>query len=294
LREGTDVVVATPGRLLDHIQRRNVSLEAVRVLVLDEADRMLDMGFLPEIRDILARVPRERQTMLFSATMPPTIQSLSLSFQKEPEVIEVARQVPPESIEQSLYPVERHLKAPLLVHLLGRNDEMRSVLVFTETKVEADVVARKLREANIKVALMHGDRSQREREQALQQLRDRSVQVLVATNVAARGLDIDNISHVVSYDMPQSVDEYVHRIGRTARGDAGGHAYTFVSAGDEGMVSRIQSALDRELPRVQAEDFNYDVPTPSWAKPSAEELAESLHKPENLADRFRKMMDRRR
>ncbi|MDQ4074729.1 MAG: DEAD/DEAH box helicase [Chloroflexota bacterium] len=292
LRRGVDVIVATPGRLLDHIRRNNLRLDEIEVVVLDEADRMLDMGFLPDIRSILNRVPRERQTLLFSATMPPPIESLSLEFQRNPQVIEVARRKPPESIEQFLYPVEKHLKTALLLHLLAHDEEMSRVLVFTETKVEADILARKLREAGVQVALMHGDRNQREREQALQNLRDRRVRVLVATDVAARGLDVEGISHIVNYDMPQSVEGYVHRIGRTARGEATGSAYTFVTLADEGMVKRIESALERTLPRVRAEEFDYDVPTPSWAKPSAEELIERLGKPEGLADRFKRMMGR--
>nr|MBA3534334.1 ATP-dependent helicase [Ardenticatenales bacterium] len=188
--------------------------------------------------------------------------------------------------------VERHLKTPLLVYLLQKDPSMNSVLVFTETKIEADVLARKLREADIRVGLMHGDRSQREREEALHSLRTGTVRALVATDVAARGLDINDISHVVNYDIPQTVDSYVHRIGRTARGDAEGKAYTLVSSADESMVKRIESALERKLPRTLAEGFDYDVPTPSWAKPSSDEIIEGLNQPKGLADRFRRMIRR--
>jgi len=284
LKRGVDVVVATPGRLLDHLRRGNVSLDTIEVLVIDEADRMLDMGFLDEIRDIIRRLPRERQTLLFGATMPPAIQTLSADFQKSPEVVEVARQLPPESIVQVLLPLGRHLKVPGLLHLLATRPEMTSVLVFTETKQDADVLARQLGERGISVAHMHGDRRQRDREEALESLREGRVRVLVATNVAARGLDIDNVTDVVNFDVPQTVDEYVHRIGRTARAGADGRAFTLVTLGDEPMISRIESALERQLPREQVEGLDYDVPVPSWAKPSAEDLMSSLRKPRSLSD----------
>jgi len=293
LKEGTDMIVATPGRLLDHMKQRTLKLDDIAILVLDEADRMLDMGFLPEIRRIMRQLPNDHQTLLFSATMPSAIERLSSDFQHHPQVIEIARQLPPETISQYLYPVEKHLKVPLLVHLLQETEEMSSVLIFTETKSEAEVVARRLERASLTVALMHGDRKQREREKALQDLRTGAVRILVATNVAARGLDINDISHVINYDMPQSVDDYIHRIGRTARGDATGQAYTFVTIADEGMASRIESTLKQELPREWAEEFNYDVPTPSWAKPSVDQILESLHKREGLAERFNRMIRRR-
>jgi ATP-dependent RNA helicase RhlE len=292
LKRGVDVVVATPGRLLDHLRRRNVDLSSVEVLVLDEADRMLDMGFLPDVREILHNLPTERQTLLFGATMPPAIESLSLQFQHDPVLVEVARRLPPESIKQQLYPVGRHLKVPLLVHLLTHDREQQRVLVFTERRTEADLVTRRLRDAGLQVAAMHGDIRQRERELSLERLRDGRVQVLVATNVAARGLDIEGISHVVNYDIPQTVDEYVHRIGRTARADATGTAYTFVAPGDQWMVKRIEAALERELPRVEAEGFDYDVPTPSWAQPSPDDIARSLEKPKSAADISRRLRPR--
>ncbi|MCB9172566.1 MAG: DEAD/DEAH box helicase [Ardenticatenales bacterium] len=294
LKRGADLIVATPGRLMDHMRRRNVTLDTVDYLVLDEADRMLDMGFLPDVRTILRDLPRERQTLFFSATMPPPIESLSLEMQREPVLVEVARQKPAEGIEQLLFPVERHLKLDLLLHLLRRDAAMGRVLVFTETKSEADIVGRKLKEQGVNVEVMHGDLNQRQRERALSSLADGTARILVATNVAARGLDIDGITHIVNYDVPQGVDEYVHRIGRTARADAKGHAFTFATTADEGMVKRIEGALEKALPRQRVEEFDYDVETPSWAKPSAEEITALLTKPATLGDRFKSMMGRRR
>ncbi|MCB1886367.1 MAG: DEAD/DEAH box helicase, partial [Rhodocyclaceae bacterium] len=293
LKGGVDVIVATPGRMLDHLRRGNVKIGSVQTLVLDEADRMLDMGFLPDVRTILRFLGEDRQTLFFTATMPPEIESLSLEFQREPVVVEIARRKPPESIDQLLYPVGKHLKAPLLVHLLKSDPDMKSVLVFTERKIDADVLAKRLREEGLKVALMHGDRRQQDREQALEDLASGKVQVLVATNVAARGLDIDDISHVVNYDIPQTVDEYVHRIGRTARAEAEGSAWTLVTVSDEVMVARIESALGRKLPRVQDPTFDYDVPTPSWAKPSAKDVLAMLNKSQSVADRMRHLGRRR-
>jgi ATP-dependent RNA helicase RhlE len=262
-------------------------------LVLDEADRMLDMGFIDDVRRIAALTPRERQTMLFGATLPPEIEYLSADFQRSPVVIEVARRMPPSSIEQVLYPVGRHLKGPLLEHLLARDAAMESVLVFVDTKRDSDIVARQLREAGIATAVMHGDRTQQDREKALERLRERKVRVLVATNVAARGLDVEDISHVVNYDMPRTVDEYVHRIGRTARAAATGAAYSLVSPGDEAMVQRIEAALGRPLPRVIDTDFDYSVPTPSWAQPSARDLSDTLTRAKSPADVSRRVRFRR-
>ncbi|RIL11214.1 hypothetical protein DCC79_05670, partial [bacterium] len=293
LQHAADVVVATPGRMLDHIRRGNAVLGGVEVLVMDEADRMLDMGFLPDVRTLIRNLSRDRQTSLFTATMPPEIQSLSMEFQREPQVIEIARRRPPEQIEQVLYPVGKHLKPALLAHLLKTDPSMTSVLVFTERKVDADILARQLRQSGIPVALMHGDRRQVDRERALQQLRSGQSRVLVATNVAARGLDIDDISHVVNYDVPQTVDEYVHRIGRTARAEAEGKAYTFVTLGDETMVSRFEAALGRTLTRAVVEGFDYDVPAPNWAKPSAKDVMAMLDRHQTVVDRLRHLGRRR-
>jgi ATP-dependent RNA helicase RhlE len=262
LRAGVDVVVATPGRLLDHMGRRNVDFRSLQVLVLDEADRMLDMGFLPDVRRIVSALPRERQTLLFSATMEPEIESLSRSIMRDPVRIAVSPpHRPPPKIRHEVYPVAQHLKTALLVKLLGRED-MMSVLVFVRTKRRADRVARQVDQAGFPVARIHGDRSQSQRETALAGFRSGQHQVLVATDVAARGLDVEGISHVINYDVPPVPTDYVHRVGRTARMEAEGEAITFVTPEDEGDLRGIERALGRAIPRVTLPDFDYAAPPP--------------------------------
>ena len=288
LRQGADVVVATPGRLMDHMRRKNVHFRDLQILVLDEADRMLDMGFLPDIKTIVGRMPHQRQTMLFSATMPPPIQSLARQFQRDPVHIELDLARPPETIAQTLYPVPKHLKTELLVAMLEHMN-VDSMLVFTRTKQEADIVTRKLRRARIGVACIHGDFRQRERIAALEGFRSGKHRVLVATNVAARGLDVDGISHVINYDVPDQPENYVHRIGRTARAGADGDAITLVTPDDEGLIHRIEYLLGRKIDRRTLPGFDYDVPVPSWAKPSAKALVRQATQSQNLADRWRSM-----
>ncbi len=262
LRTGVDVVVATPGRLLDHMGRRNVDFRGLQVLVLDEADRMLDMGFLPDVRRIVTALPRQRQTLLFSATMPPEIEQLSRSIMGNPLRIAVSPpHRPPPKIRHEVYPVPQHLKTGLLAHLLGRED-MLSVLVFVRTKRKADRVARQIDQTGFPVGRIHGDRSQSQRETALEGFRSGRHQVLIATDVAARGIDVEGISHVINYDVPGVPTDYIHRVGRTARAEAEGEAITFVAPEEEGDLRGIEKILGRPIPRVTLPDFDYSAPPP--------------------------------
>jgi ATP-dependent RNA helicase RhlE len=288
LRRGVDIVIATPGRLMDHMRRKNVTFDDLQILVLDEADRMLDMGFFPDIQQIVRQTPRQRQTMLFSATIPPAISSLARQFQRDPVNIEIDMAQPPEAIQQALYPVPKHLKIQLLLAILEQM-EINSMLVFTRTKQDADMVARQLRQARIDVACIHGDFRQRDRISALEGFRSGKHQVLVATNIAARGLDVEGISHVINYNVPEHPEDYVHRIGRTARAEAEGDAITLVTPDDEPLIYRIEHLLDRKIERKTLPGFDYDVPTPSWAKPSAEALMRRVTQSQSLADRWRSM-----
>lgn len=293
LRRGVDVIIATPGRLQDHMRRNNVSFRELQVLVLDEADRMLDMGFLPDIKQIISRMPRQRQTMLFSATMSASVMNLTRQFQQNPEIVQIDVARPPEAIRQALYPVPKHLKTPLLIALLEKM-EVNSMLVFTATKQEADIVTRQLSQAKISVACIHGDFRQRERIAALEGFRSGKHQVLVATNIAARGLDVEGISHVINYDPPEHPEDYVHRIGRTARAEADGDAITLVTPDDEPMIYRIEYLLGYKIERKTLPGFDYHVPVPSWAKPSAEALIRQSTQSKSLADRWRAMGGGRR
>ncbi len=288
LRRGVDVVVATPGRLMDHMRRKNVNFGDLEVLVLDEADRMLDMGFLPDIKQIINRMPRQRQTMLYSATIPSTVADLARQFQRDPVNIEIDMAQPPEAIQQALYPVPKHLKLQLLLAILEQM-EVNSMLVFTRTKQGADVVTRHLRQAKVAVACIHGDFKQRERISALEGFRSGKHRVLVATNIAARGLDVEGISHVINYDVPEHPEDYVHRIGRTARAEADGDAITLTTPDDEPLIHRIEYLLGRKIERETLPGFDYDTPTPSWARPSAKTLIQQATQSQSLADRWRSM-----
>ncbi len=255
-RSGVDVIVGTPGRLLDHFRSPYAKLSALQYLVLDEADRMLDMGFLPDIRRILRHVPAKRQTLFFSATMPPAIAELAREMLRQPVTIDVERPSSPATgITQAVYPVPQLLKASLLARLL--RDEIHDALVFTRTKHRADRLARHLGEVGVAVERIHGNRSQSQRTQALAGFKSGQYRVLVATDIAARGIDVSGLGHVVNFDVPASPDDYVHRVGRTGRAEAVGTAFTLVSPEEEGDLRAIERVIGRRLPRVTVPDFEY-------------------------------------
>ena len=257
LRQGVDILVATPGRLLDQMQRGMVKLNQIEILVLDEADRMLDMGFLPDVRRIVERCPRTRQTMLFSATIPPEIEQLCKWAMRNPETIEIGlRRSPAETVTHALYPVASDQKQELLEELLRRTD-YDQVLIFCRTKHGADRVARKLHDQGHAVAVLHSNRTQREREQALNGFRNGRYEVMVATDIAARGIDVEQISHVINFDVPHHPEDYVHRIGRTGRAQSVGDAFTIMIAEDIPEVAAIEHFIAQKIPRVKLEGFAY-------------------------------------
>jgi ATP-dependent RNA helicase RhlE len=274
-RSGVDVIVATPGRLLDHLRASYAKLTHLEYLVLDEADRMLDMGFLPEIRKILRYVPAKRQTLFFSATMPPPIAALTGEMLRNPVTIQRERQAAPASgITQAVYPVTQGLKPLLLVALLQRGD-VKQALVFTRTKHRANRLADFLVQAGVRAERIHGNRSQAQRTAALEGFKKGAFPVLVATDIAARGIDVDALGHVVNFDVPLVPDDYIHRVGRTGRAEATGDAFTFVSPEEEGNLRDIERAVGRRLPRVTVPDFDYNARPPARLEvPLAQRIAE--------------------
>jgi ATP-dependent RNA helicase RhlE len=273
LKHGVEIVVACPGRLLDHLSQGTIDLSRIEVLVLDEADQMFDMGFLPDIRRILKQVPEKRQTLLFSATMPPDIRTLAHEILRDPVTVQVGNSAPPVTVTHALYPVEQHLKTALLLELLQHTDT-ESVLVFTRTKHRAKRLGEQLEKAGYKAASLQGNLSQNRRQAALDGFRDGTFQILVATDIAARGIDVSQISHVINYDIPDTAEAYIHRIGRTGRAARSGDAFTMVTGDDTPMVRTIEKKLGATLERRIVDGFDYSVPAPKkdaeFARPPRE------------------------
>jgi len=257
LRRGVDIVVATPGRLLDHMQRRTIDLRHIEVLVLDEADRMLDMGFIRDVRKIIAALPKNRQTMLFSATVTPEISSLAAGVQKSPLMIQIGRpRNPIETITQNIYLVEKERKIGFLLHLL-QDGQLSSVLVFSRTKRGADKILRHLERADVVSVAIHSGRNQGQRERAMDGFKSGKYRVMVATDIAARGIHVTDISHVINFDVPAFPEDYIHRIGRTGRAEATGDAITFVSRDEHKYLRRIEKFIGREFTPVECPGFTY-------------------------------------
>ena len=261
LRDGVEILVACPGRLLDHLNQGNARLQGVEILVLDEADRMLDMGFLPDVKRILKYMPAKRQTMLFSATFPAEIEGLARQTLTDPQRIAVGLSRPAHTVAHALYPVPQHLKTSLLLALLKQTDT-DSVLVFTRTKHRAEKLSRQIGIAGFRATSLHSDRSQGQRQSALAGFKSGHFQVMVATDIAARGLDVEGISHVINFDMPATADDYIHRIGRTGRAERTGDAFTLVTPEDKDMVRALEKIMGKPLHHQMLDGFNYKAPAP--------------------------------
>lgn len=271
LRNGAEIVVACPGRLLDHLWKGTIDLARLEVLVIDEADRMFDMGFLPAIRNVLECILHKHQTLLFSATMPAGIRRLVREIQQDPVTVQIDRTLPAKTVSHTLYPVQQHLKTNLLKEILNKT-KMDSVLVFTRTKHRAERVAQQLVRVGHRVASLQGNLSQNQRQAALNGFRNGSIKILVATDIAARGIDVLSISHVINYDMPESTDDYIHRIGRTGRVEKTGEALTFVTNVDAGKIRALEQLLNAPLERQTMQGFDYTRPAPEteprlWQRP---------------------------
>ncbi|MCF7958303.1 MAG: DEAD/DEAH box helicase [Phycisphaerae bacterium] len=257
LQRGVDIMVATPGRLIDHLQRGTVDLSTVEILVLDEADRMLDMGFINDIKKIIEHMPSKRQTLLFSATISKEITTLTKNIQQSPEMIQIGKQHNPiDTITQHIYPVSREQKMSLLLMMI-EHQQMYSILIFSRTKRGADRICRKLKNIDIQAAAIHSDRTQNQRMRALEGFKSGKYQVMVATDIAARGINVEGISHVINYDVPAFPEDYVHRIGRTGRAEATGDAITFVSEDEVQYLRNIERFIDRKFKNEYYDDFNY-------------------------------------
>jgi ATP-dependent RNA helicase RhlE len=265
LRNGAEIVVACPGRLLDHLWKGTLSLEGLQVLVIDEADRMFDMGFLPDIRNVLGCILHKHQTLLFSATMSASIRRLVREILHDPATVQIGRTLPAKTVAHALYPVQQHLKTTLLKEILNKT-KTDSVLVFTRTKHRAQRVAQQLVRNGYRVTSLQGNLSQNQRQAALKGFRNGSIKILVATDIAARGIDVLSISHVINYDMPESTDDYIHRIGRTGRVDKNGDALTFVTNADAAKIRALEQLLNAPLERRKLRGFDYAKPAPPHNK----------------------------
>ena len=274
LRAGVDIVVATPGRLLDHMQQPWLTFDQLEVLVLDEADRMLDMGFLPDVRRILRQIPNQRQTLLFSATMPAPIVTLSHEFLTGPVRLDVERpSAPATGVSQAILPVQQNLKTKLLLTLL-RSEQIHTALVFTRTKHRANRLAEFLGKAGVACDRIHGNRSQPQRQAALKAFKEGRLQVLVATDIAARGIDIEALPHVINFDVPAQADDYIHRVGRTARASQTGDALTFASPAESKELAAIERAVGKRIARRKIDGFDYDAkPEGRFEVPIGERIA---------------------
>jgi len=261
LRSGCEIIVACPGRLLDHINNKHAKLDHIELLILDEADRMLDMGFLPDIKRIINHLPSKRQTMLFSATFPEEIEALARKTLRNPQKVAIGISKPAHTVSHTLYPVPQHLKRNLLVRILKQTDT-DSVLIFARTKHRTKRLAQQISKDGYQVTSLHGDRSQNQRQSALDGFKQGRYQIMVATDIAARGLDISSISHVINYDMPDTADAYIHRIGRTGRAEHTGDAFTLCTPEDMDMVRSIERVMKQKLPRETVEAFDYQTPKP--------------------------------
>jgi ATP-dependent RNA helicase RhlE len=267
LHGGAEIAVACPGRLIDLMEQGAINLSQVEVLVLDEADRMFDMGFLPDIRKIIRRVPVERQTLLFSATMPDDIRKLVKEILRDPVTVQIGKSVPVSTVSHAVYPVEQHLKTSLLVKLL-QHTATESVLIFTRTKHRATRLSTQMKRAGFAVTSLQGDLSQQNREKALNGFRNGTYRILVATDIASRGIDVSRISHVINFDMPETVDAYTHRIGRTGRLASTGDAFTFVTRKEKAFLWDIENVLGKKLETRTLEGFDYTIPLPEGSGPS--------------------------
>ncbi len=261
LRSGVEIVVACPGRLLDHLWKGTINLADLEILVIDEADRMFDMGFLPDIRNILQCILQKRQTLLFSATMPDNIRRLAREILHAPITVQIGHTLPAKTVSHVLYPVQQHLKTALLKEILN-GTRTESVLVFTRTKHRAERVAQQLVRDGYRVTSLQGNLSQNQRQAALTGFRNGSIKIMVATDIAARGIDVLRISHVINYDMPESTDDYIHRIGRTGRVDKNGAALTFVTNADADKIRALERLLNAPLERCTLQGFDYAKPAP--------------------------------